>query len=438
MTEYESLTKSGKLKSAVFGSFLIIPLKYDPNRAADIKTDEYFEAVGLTTADIAEPVKDIFNPVKNINAGTFYKIKGSVNKLVLGIDDADAPIKVCDKSLLSVNVEEAPEVLFTSAYLAVFNTTVAFLALEIQYQKMEIPALICNPGYAELAARFMLRNGEEYIETDINASIERFCKKLGFEKFFSESESLFLDAYTYNVAVTECRFKELETIRQLTFNLHLMVSLDFPAEDESEDDVRYVYSVKAQGKGSYRWGCCVTSQTISYVVADENLNIKDELTTQANDGLPLVFIALYEKYTCLRFTELLTQNNAVSHSKIKRMMFEFKAYGCVNPANISRWNNVRQIYSHIIETNGISEAISDIDSKIALIAENQRERNESRTNALAWILSVFGIVSIVASILSVVQVLQGGDATVWIWAVLSSVIITVSIVVVLVIQKRRD
>ncbi len=437
MTEFESLIQQGKLKSARFGSFLVIPLKYSPNGTDEKAIGKYFDVFPLTTADISEPVKDIFNTKSSINAGTVYKMKGNVNADILGIASCDKPIKVCDKSSASICDEGAPEVIFASAYLAVFNTTVAFLALEIRYDQMQIPALICNPGYSELAARFFYKDGEALVEADINKQIEKFCGSIGFEKFFTKSESLFLDAYTYNLAVTECRFQQLETMRQLTFNLHLMVPLDFAAEDESEDDIRYVYSVKAQEKGSYRWGSCITSQTISYIVANESLDIDEEMAAQAADGLPLVFIALYQKYTCLRFTELLTQN-AISANRIKRMMFEFKAYGCINPSNISRWNNVKQLYYHIIETNGVTEAIEDIDTKIALITENQREKSESRTNALAWILSVFGIISIVASILTVVQVLQGGDATVWIWAILSLVIITVSIVVALVVQRKRD
>ncbi len=77
------------------------------------------------------------------------------------------------------------------------------------------------------------------------------------------------------------------------------------AEDDSEEDVDYVYAVKTQEWGTYRWGCCVSSQTISYIMANETLDIDAEMAAQAQDGLPLLLMALYEKYTCLRFAQLI-------------------------------------------------------------------------------------------------------------------------------------
>ena len=80
-----------------------------------------------------------------------------------------------------------------------------------------------------------------------------------------------------------------------------------PIEDDSEADIRYVYAVKKQVLNSYCWGCYVSSQTISYMIADKSMNFETEIQTQVRDGLTVV--ALYEKYTCLRFTEPISQLN---------------------------------------------------------------------------------------------------------------------------------
>ena len=63
---------------------------------------------------------------------------------------------------------------------------------------------------------------------------------------------------------------------------------------------------KSGQTGVDRWGCCVASQTISYVVAQADMDLAAEQRVQAEDGLPMVILSLYEKYTCLRFTELIT------------------------------------------------------------------------------------------------------------------------------------
>lgn len=59
------------------------------------------------------------------------------------------------------------------------------------------------------------------------------------------------------------------------------------------------------------------------------------MKTQAEDGLPLVFLALYEKYTCLHFTELLStieKKQMFRLRNLKKKMLEFKAFGTVHPA----------------------------------------------------------------------------------------------------------
>ena len=141
--------------------------------------------------------------------------------------------------------------------------------------------------------------------------------------------------------------------RRLPFNLHKMMPIDAPIEDMSEEDIRYVYAVKHQTFNTYRWGCCVASQTISYVVADEAMDFATERDTQADDGLPVVLLSLYEKYTCLRFTELITHLDKGQIKHLKNLMLKFQAFGTVAPANLSRWHNVKQIYAHLLEVNDI-------------------------------------------------------------------------------------
>lgn len=84
------------------------------------------------------------------------------------------------------------------------------------------------------------------------------------------------------------RFKTAEQMHIATSNLHKMVPLDTPLENAPEEDLRFVYAVRDYETDSYRWGVCVSSQSISYVVADEKMDLDAELDVQGEDGLPLV------------------------------------------------------------------------------------------------------------------------------------------------------
>lgn len=220
---------------------------------------------------------------------------------------------------------------FHSAYLYLFHTQVAFLCLGLRFSRIRTLRQICSPGSAENHACYhcLDSRGQER-EFSLNLQLTALCAWAGLRGFFPSSPSLLLEEYIYSVAVVPQRFPSLESMRQAAFNLHMISPVESMAEDDSEEDVRYVYAVKNQELGgTYRWGCCVSSQTISYVVADREMDIDGEMVTQAQDGLPMILVALYEKYTCLRFTELLTLTDKKRMKRLralKKLMLEFRAY----------------------------------------------------------------------------------------------------------------
>jgi hypothetical protein len=218
-------------------------------------------------------------------------------------------------------------------------------------------------------------------------------------------------------------------MRRKTFNLHQMVDVDAENVDESEADIRYVYAVKNQQAGNYRWGICVSSQTINYIVADPDMDFAAEMDTQAKDGMPLVALALYEKYTCLRFTELIAgvgKQNAKLR-KLKDMMLKFRAFGTVNPTNVSRWDNVRQIFAYLQEVCGIKNAVEDISDKLNILTEQQREIEQNRSNAIINLITVFGIVSILEAVLSIIEILSDGNSFLRISTILTSGVLAVAL-----------
>ncbi len=424
------------LRQARLGSFLIIPLKYERRELSLDQIQAFGTRRSLDTMDLTESVRELFNDGGAAQIGACYEIsRDALIRGLFGRTDVHS-FSVANDGANYYDFDFGP------SYLYLFHTQVAFLCLGLRFPRIEALNKIGNLSSAELQAdcRCLDASGQT-LPFSLAERTADCLEPMGLQCFFTRRHTLLLESYTYTLALVPQRFQTLECIRQVTFNLHQTSPLDRPVEDDSEEDVRYVYALKDQSLGSYRWGCCVSSQTISYVVADETMDMDGEMRNQARDGLPLTLIALYEKYTCLRFTQLIT---AVDKHKmkqlraLKRMMLDFRAYGTLDPAIISRWHNVKRIYQDTLEGNGVPGAIEDINNKLNILVEHQREIESARNDTVSWVLTLFGIVSILASILSIIQILSGGNPLEWFVTIMSSLLIALLVSVVVILRRKRE
>ena len=163
------------------------------------------------------------------------------------------------------------------------------------------------------------------------------------------------------------------------------------------------------------------------------MDFEAQRNAQAEDGLPVVLLALYEKYTCLRFTEL-TRMKKGKVKDLKELMLNFRAFGTVAPANLSRWHNVKQIYANLLEVNDIQTAIEDISTKLNILTAHQEAVEHARSETVINLITVFGIVSILASVLSIVQILADGDLLIWVSTILTAVML--ALITILAILRR--
>lgn len=418
-----------------YGCFLVIPLKYDPDSFLQERLENVGKYQPLTTMDLNENIKAMLDRSNEAAVGACYTIECA--HLVAPICGKTAthtqPFRVSSGG-------NSYDFAVTTSYLYVFQTQVAFLCLSLSFAHMEALQAICNPGSAHSNAAFfwMDTDGKDH-PFSVESWLTDFSASLGLRKFFDGDSSFLLDAYTYIFALVPERFNTLEEMQKITFNLHKMMPPDAPIEDLSEEDIRYVYAVKHQVYNTYRWGCCVSSQTISYVTADEEMDFEAQRRAQAEDGLPVVLLSLYEKYTCLRFTELITrldQGQLKRMKSLKTLMLKFQAFGTVTPANLSRWHNVKQIYAYLLEVNDIPTAIQDISSKVNILAEHQQESERARSETVINIITIFGIVSILASVLSIVQILSGGDTLIWVATILTTVAMTLATVIAIRLRRK--
>ena len=430
------MSNNSEKQAMQYGCFLIIPLKYDPDSFVRERLEEIGEYRPQTTMDLNENIKAMLDRSNEAAVGACYAVGRA--PLVAGLCGGTAgarphPFRVsAEGSAYGFDIADS--------YLYVFHTQVAFLCLSLSFAHMEALQAICNPGSAHSTAAFSWVDsaGEEH-PFSMESWLADFCASIGLHKFFDGGSSFLLDAYAYIFALVPERFDTLEDMRKITFNLHKMMPPDAPIEDLSEEDIRYVYAVKHQIYNTYRWGCCVSSQTISYVTADETMDFEAQKKAQAEDGLPVVLLSLYEKYTCLRFTELITRLDKGQLKRLKALktlMLKFQAFGTVTPANLSRWHNVKQIFAYLLEVNDIPTAIQDISSKLNILAEHQQEIERVRSETVINIITIFGIVSILASVLSIVQILSGGDVLIWVSTILTTVALTLATAIAVRLRRK--
>lgn len=448
MSEFEELA-STTLNKAKLGSFFVIPLKW---KNASLSQDRYGAPVPVTTLDLTDTVRKMFNRSDEFGLGKRYLLsRETVLKYLLPAEASGR--KLTDFAVDSVEVStngsheihngtagpsvpaNAKHFTLHSAWLYVYQTKVAFLCPEIHYTDMAVMQNISNLGYTDLSSRyFACFDDGSCIPFAFDKKLDEMCHSLGFESFTVPDASPLIEAFLYNVSVTGKRFAELDTCRQVAFNQHLMDRLDLPLEDASEEDIHYVYSVKDQELGSYRWACCVTSQTISYAIGREDCDLDDEMHQQAEDGLPLVTMALYQKYSCMVFSDeiiALENKDLKQLSRMKHKLLKFQAFGTVDPALLSRWYNVRQIYSILLEFGGVKTAIDAVGEKISILVDHQNAIRTQRTNTLMGLITVFGVVSILASVLNITSLLKSGGSVFWLIGFCSMLIMIVTTIVAL-------
>ena len=429
-TEYQAF--SSQWQQAELGGFLVVPLKYDAEEFdftwLETHQDRRFET--FFSDDLNSAVLRSLNSAVLRHSGSCeqtnvfrrFRIPAEVILAQISQFGSDHVFYACKQQEgLSPEASLHGRNPFTleDADVYVFHTQVAFLCIRLRFQRMETLETICSVGYVRNDTVFGFRDSSGAFRcVDFDAGLLCLCRQAGMELFYNSDASVFLDSYAYTVARIRQRPRELDTLRQATFNLHQFADLSVPVSDGSEADINYVYALKDQQRDSYGWGYCISSQTICYLVANDRNTMDEILGDQAENGLPLVMLALYQKYTCLRFQTLLAQPESREPARIralKTQLMEFKAYGTIPPANISRWHNITQIYRHMMTENEIPDAIEKMSLSIQILADRQKELEDqkqaeadARETRLVNLVTIFSVLSVPSSVAELVECLCEG------------------------------
>ena len=263
-------------------------------------------------------------------------------------------------------------------------------------------------------------------------------------KIYLDKDSIDLllnESYIFNFALTTKRFENLDTLKILSMNVHKQIEMESEFEDASEADINYTSGARDVKNKTYRWGSCISSLDISFVYACKDIPKDEEaLISCVKDitacDLFLTILAMIQKYTCMRLNEAIHESLYVSmrgeHKKatsrsviqnLKRQALEFRAFGTLAPSQISRWNNVCETYRYLLEAQGVDEALEEIEQKIELINSDQQQKVEKRQKIISAIIAIFGLSSIIASVMQVVEYIATGSSNMLISFAISSVII---------------
>lgn len=388
------------------GMFLILPLRYEETAGF-----RHISVVGEEIPFVSGDFIELMNRKCRVGGDFVRRFRLHVNLM---------PIRM--KADISI----------TDLQLFVFYNGVAFLTVYLSYRNQDVDSVyeFIYPGYLseteEVKAKqhAFLKELEEKILQQNSPRFRWFMAEDG------DGSVVLKEAYRLNAAYAPKRFANIEILSRITYNEHRIIELSRDFEDLSEEDVAYVTGAKDVISEDYGWGCCVTSQEISLVYAQGKI----PLAARAEDDLLLTMLAVYQKYSCLRLNEEIHQRHMLEREKIgfqksiqqlKWEALEFIAYGTLEPSQISRWNNVCEMYRLLIRMNGVEESIGEIKEKIGLLNEEQERLDARRESSIGMIIAVFGLISIVGAILQTVDYLSSGRVEMIISFVLSCVGIAV-------------
>ena len=404
-------------------SWLIIPL-----RVCDaLRKNTYFRKLPkykLELEDLTIQARGMFGEEETAIGACWRFDAETIGKEALGINPSE-PLTVENRSFREGSFSFQVE----TSWMFCFHSDIAFFCLGLMHDNPLVAQMVSDFGFLEQSA--VVRQGETRLPFQ-QGIYDWLFQKVGYLPFFGKEgeergwEHLFVDVCLYNLALREERFPDIEPVRKAVHNLHLGLRVNDPRTDESEEDIAFVYSVKNlevdtpshPGEGSYRWGCCVTSQTLNYIYGGfaPRLSQKKEAIDQIlMEGLPLMIIALQQRYHCFKLIEQMNRFGSLGSAqreKLRETVTKFIAYDTLSPAAISRWYNVKQVYYHLIDLLETDSSIEDVTKKLnMLIEESERQAQQAIENTNRMV-TLFGAVAIPASAIQIIQLFMG-EAPLW-------------------------
>jgi len=291
--------------------------------------------------------------------------------------------------------------------LYLFNGGAAFLNVYIVYKntESEYAYKLINPGY--MNSDF----------SDFHKQLESFISKIqindvaGLLSPYGSEDSIINETFTHDVALVRKRFKHTETMERLAYNTHRIIDVSRDFSDVSERDIYYTYGGRDVEKETYRWCCCISSQSASYVYGSENAEISEKLIKElVDEGLPITMLVMYQRSMCTMLKEKLQgaldiysrySKRKIVNLKMQALMFNVN--GTIAPSQVSRWHNICETYRKLCDMTGIDESLEEIQNKIEYISEEQSRHTSRVWGVIAAIITIVGTVQTVSAIITLID-----------------------------------
>ena len=321
-------------------------------------------------------------------------------------------------------------------YLYVFNTGVAFICLSINYKDIAVMREIYDPAFARLVntKSFFCSTNKDNFEVfcfkDYIDSILKNINKTKLQFFYPvEKDTVFSESYIANIAVIPNRISSSEQIKKMAYCLSRMHSPYSEGFQSSLYEGNDIFTLPKLSKDSYQWCTCVGDSCLARVRGEDTL--ERQIRDFRNNSLTLILLALYQKYSCLHFGNLLRKNvseKTKSFSTLQNALIDFKAFGVISAGSISKVDIIRKYYTQLLTTFGVTDVLGEIDTKLSVISEHEKDKNESKINSITLILAILSIVSISADMDTIVKSIFDENVSTW-----NIIIITVAAIIVLLI-----
>lgn len=395
------------------GTYIILPLIH-ANEVISSKELNSFTKVDYKCEDLTLLIQNLCKNEHFVNRYRLELDNNPIYTLLTKFNELDNPINIKQLELF------------------IFNHNLAFMVLFFEYpnsKAMDIYNVI-QPGYLTTDEPELTKCVNNIISI-INQDNELELKL--YNNIYMDNKNNIKDSYYFHIGVVDQRFKDLETLDQLTLNLHKIVDCNEEFIDDSERDIAYTYGARDVQLKTYRWGCCIASQDTSYMYAVKDFDDVNLLELSSED-FELVMLVMYQKFGCLtlndKLYEALQDKKKMNNiSKLRNQVLNFKATATLSPTQISRWYNVCETYRHLVELNGVNEALDEIASKLELIHNDHMNRIQGIHNFIALVITLFGSVSFVASVVGIVDIIKGTPSVVLYSFIISSILMALTIII---------
>ena len=396
------------------GLYIILPLRYKGSFQSISVDEEDSELPGLTF-DSGDFIELLSVKCRNGNFVKRFSVNSRLRETIEAWNGKERASK---------------EYQLDDLQFFIFNNGIAFITIYLSYQNKDVDKIyqFINPGYVQERSTDMNLVQDALLKSLEEKTFGFIQKKLGvtLSWFIQDEQSkkyIIKEAYRLNIASLPERFADNEIPKRIAYNEHRLVDLTRDFRDVSEEDVEYATGAKDVDDEHYGWACAVTSQEISYAYGPgpgkTEPRDRKGLWERAEDDLLLTMIVMYQKYTCMIFNEKIHQRftsesgqlkKEASLRNLKREALEFVSYGTLAPSQISRWNNVCETYRSLQKQNGVNEALEEISQKITLLNEEQDRIDGERESRVSMIITLFGLVSIIAAALQTLDYVSTGSS----------------------------